>query len=158
MIVDTLENWRTYPLGPTWEKAFLFLESLTPEMAVGKYAIDGTDIFAVVAEYETVPENSKPYESHREYMDVQFLLRGHEWFDYAPVKALAVTQDYDPAKGDVMRYARDGAPTTRITLGDGVFAALYPEDGHAPGVAMDGKPAPVKKVVVKVRVSLLAGR
>jgi YhcH/YjgK/YiaL family protein len=158
MIVDTIGNWRNYPFGPAWEKAFCFLESLSSEVDTGRHIIDGTDIFAEVAEYETVPEERKPYESHREYADVQFLLRGSEWLDYAPLGTLAVLQDYDPARGDYMLHTRAGAPATRITLGNGVFSVLYPEDAHAPGVAREGVPEPVKKVVVKIRLSLLKGR
>ncbi|MFV0349350.1 MAG: YhcH/YjgK/YiaL family protein, partial [Halodesulfovibrio sp.] len=51
-----------------------------------------------------------------------------------------------------------GAPAARVTLGNGVFSVLYPEDVHAPGVAKEGIPEPVKKVVVKIRLSRLQGR
>lgn len=158
MIVDTIDNWRKYAFGPAWEAAFRFLEGLSPDVATGRHTIDGTDIFAEVAEYETVPEERKPYESHREYADVQFLLRGSEWLDYAPLGTLAVLQEYDPARGDYMLHTRAGSPVTRVMLGNGVFTVLYPEDVHAPGVAKEGIPEPVKKVVVKVRLSRLQGR
>ncbi len=157
MIINTLEHWRQYRLGAAWEKAFDFLISLAPDIATGRHVIDGSDVFAEVAEYATVPEMEKPYESHRTYMDIQYLLRGREWLDYAPIRTLRVRQDYDSQR-DFMLYERPALPVNRLMLGSGMFAALYPEDGHSPGIACGGMPENVKKVVVKIRVSLLEGR
>jgi len=42
-------------------------------------------------------------------------------------------------------------PTDRVRIGNGRFAVLFPEDAHAPGIAVD-QPAPARKCVVKVRV------
>ncbi len=37
-----------------------------------------------------------------------------------------------------------------VTLKPGNFVVLFPQDAHAPGIAPDGKPAPCRKIVVKV--------
>lgn len=157
MIINTLEQWRQYTLGPAWDKAFGFLTTLTPDIATGRHVIDGTDLFAEVAEYSTIPEADKVFESHRTYMDVQYLIHGREWLDYSPIAVLSEMQAYN-AERDFMLYARPEFPVSRTVLGNGLFIALYPEDGHSPGVAYAGLPQPVKKVVVKIRVSLLIGR
>jgi biofilm protein TabA len=38
-----------------------------------------------------------------------------------------------------------------VTVTEGKFAIFFPGDAHAPGIA-PGDPAPVRKVVVKVKV------
>ncbi|GFM35834.1 YhcH/YjgK/YiaL family protein [Desulfovibrio psychrotolerans] len=189
MIADTLEHWRRYPLGAAWEKAFAFLEGVSPDIPAGRYAIAGDDIFAEVAEYVPVPGGTKPYEAHRVYMDLQYLLAGREWLLNAPLDTLRLRQPYN-AERDFALYEVPAQESARVPLGGGMFAALYPHDGHCPGIArhggLVGEPAdeladesadepdagvatdvagaaavragqPVKKVVVKIRVALLAG-
>ena len=41
--------------------------------------------------------------------------------------------------------------TSFIKMTDGMFAVLFPEDLHMPGVKANGK-SKVKKIVIKVRV------
>ncbi len=54
---------------------------------------------------------------------------------------------YDPAK-DFQAMSGDG---DYVTLSDGDFMLVWPEDAHRPGMAA-GEPSPVKKVVVKIAV------
>jgi len=46
---------------------------------------------------------------------------------------------------------RHHGPTDKILVTGDRFAVFWPEDAHAPGIAVDG-PEPCRKCVVKVRV------
>ena len=41
----------------------------------------------------------------------------------------------------------EGLAETYITVKPGMFAIFFPQDGHAPGITLEG----VKKVIVKVK-------
>ena len=59
------------------------------------------------------------------------------------------TIPYDESK-DAARYA--DCPGADLVIGSGYFLVVFPDDAHEPGLAPDGKCAPVKKVVMKVPV------
>lgn len=151
MILDTLRQAHQYhALSPRFEKAFAFLNQVTDRTPVGRHEIAGEDIFAFVQQHATKPVSERQYESHRQYIDVQFVQRGREIIYWAPLPLLTnVTMPFDAEK-DAALYGLipDGVP---VQVRAGQFALLFPEDGHVPSCAWD-QPAEVLKVVVKVRV------
>ena len=78
MIVDCIDSWQKYTLGPAWEKAFGFLISLDSSAPEGETRIDGDRLFARVMGYETKDETSLDavLEVHRRYVDIQMALIG----------------------------------------------------------------------------------
>ena len=154
MIIDKLENRHLYSFGEAWEKAFTFLETLTPASEEGKYAIEGEDIFAIVMRYETASPEGKLFESHREYVDIQTVLSGSEGFECAFTDGLAVEMPYDAAK-EAALYRRQTPGTVRVDVVSGSFVMLWPHDAHLAGLMTGKLPEQVKKVVVKVRRGLL---
>jgi len=153
MIVDTLEQWPCYRFGPAWGRAMGYLESLGPDVADGRYEIDGAHVYAMVMSYETKCPDPPLFEAHRAYADVQAALSGTEALEWAPVGALAPTGPFDPDK-DAGFYGKP-AEVTRVELRPGLFALLLPHDAHMPGVMAGPAPEAVKKVVVKIRADLL---
>lgn len=151
MILDTLAQWRTYhAISPRFERAFAFLHQITDQAAVGRHEIDGEDIFAFVQKHPTKPMSERVYESHRKYIDIQYVQRGREIMYWAPLPWLTnVTMPFDVEK-DAALYGLipQGVP---VPVTAGQFAIFLPEDGHIPSCAW-GDPAEVLKVVVKVRV------
>ena len=112
--------------------------------------IDITDeCYAMVSSYETVKRDTKEFESHRKYIDVQMLIDGKEYIEVAPIDSLEVTKEYSAEK-DVMFFSNKFVGKN-ILLEPGKPVILMPEDGHMPGVAC-GEPVKVKKVVVKIPV------
>jgi YhcH/YjgK/YiaL family protein len=112
----------------------------------GRIDLDGERMYALVQEYVTkLPEEGK-WEAHRRYVDVQYILSGHERIGYAPSEYLqsgtyVEEKDFLPLRGEGVS----------LELSAGFFVVFFPEDAHMPGLAA-GKPGPVKKVVVKVAV------
>ena len=150
MIVDTLDNAALfYGLGDRIALALQFLqENDCTKLPAKKIPVQGDEVYALVQDYTTRPREQGVWEAHRKYIDVQYVADGVEQMGYANIKSLAVKKSYD--EGDDYELY-DGAGSL-VTVPAGSFAIFFPEDGHIPGVAMDDKPAAVRKVVVKVAV------
>jgi YhcH/YjgK/YiaL family protein len=155
MIIDKTENHDLYHFGPVWKRVFAFLETLTPDSPEQRYAIQDDDIFAIVMSYDTCAPESGLYESHREYVDVQSVIVGCEGFECAFADTLDVETLYDAAK-DAAFYRRSRPGPSRVDVSPGTFVMLYPNDAHMAGLIVGDSSARVKKVVVKIRKSLLA--
>jgi YhcH/YjgK/YiaL family protein len=149
VIVDTIANAGLYEgLGARFARALslLALEEFRGKKP-GRYDVDGDSLFYVVQGYSTKARAEGVWESHRKYIDVQFVAQGIERIGWRPISALEVTQPYDPSK-DAALYKGEG---DFVTVPSGTFVALWPMDGHMPGVAV-AAPVPVSKVVVKILV------
>lgn len=152
MILDHLRFWKRYAsLQPRIQAALDYLQgSDFARLDDGRYHLDGESIVAIVSRYQTKALADAVWESHRRYIDVQYVAEGHERFGYVPLdRGGAITTPYN-ADRDVVFY-EPAEDTLRLTAGH--FAIFYPEDIHAPGLATDLKtPSDVLKVVVKVAV------
>jgi beta-galactosidase beta subunit len=91
-------------------------------------------------------------EAHRKYIDIQFLLSGVELLGYAPLKGLAIAEEYNPQKD--IAFFHTPEEITTVKLEPGLFCILFPHDAHIPGCQFDG-PSDVLKVVIKVRFKKL---
>ena len=152
MIYDHLTNAATSrSVHPGIARALDYLAATDfTDIPNGRYELDGARVFALVQRYRSKPLPECVWESHRKHIDVQFVFRGEEAFGYVPLAtAPAITHAYDEQK-DVQFYAPG---TLRIPLSAGQFAVFFPQDIHAPGLALNDVPADIIKVVVKVAVS-----
>lgn len=152
MIFDSAKNldfYRGLGIEGRYDKAVDFLQNTDLEnLAPGKYEIDGKNVYANVTEYTTIPWEEAKYESHHDYTDIQYMITGTETMTYAPVDALNVTVPYNEEK-DCVLY--DNAnPRLKVVVGAGEYMIFNPWDGHKPKAA-DGEPAPIKKVIVKIK-------
>ena len=152
MIFDSAKNldfYRGLGIEGRYGKAVDFLQNTDLEnLEPGKYEIDGKNVYANVTEYTTIPWEEAKYESHRDYTDIQYMIRGTETMTYAPVDALNVKVPYNEEK-DCVLY--DNAnPGLTVVVGAGEYMIFQPWDGHKPKAA-DGEPAPIKKVIVKIK-------
>jgi uncharacterized protein, YhcH/YjgK/YiaL family len=151
MILDVLENSKNYAgLDPKLEKALSFLkENDITNLPVGKYPIDGDNIFALVQEYSSKPLEQCRFEAHKNFIDIQYIVKGTEIIGWAPESSLKITEAYNQDK-DIAFY---GLPEvwTASKLIERHFAVFFPEDGHMPCIAPDSAKE-VKKVVVKIKI------
>ncbi len=116
-------------------------------LAPGKYTI-GDSIFAIVQEYDTMDVAGEQMESHKKYIDVQYMINGAELVGHAMCDNLTVSKEYD-ATEDYMLYA--DKPSFFTQMAAGTFMIFFPTDPHMPCIK-SGESARVKKVVVKVAV------
>jgi YhcH/YjgK/YiaL family protein len=148
VILTTLADSAAYEvLGSRVAAGLRWLRDMDPAIGDGRHAIDGDDVFALVSSYQTGPSTEKRFESHRVYVDLQYVAAGHERILHAPVDALAVETPYDPAT-DVVFYAEPPFASS-LLMRPGDLAVFHPGDGHKPGCMAGGRHE-VKKVVVKV--------
>jgi YhcH/YjgK/YiaL family protein len=153
MILDSLDGYERYvrwwpALGP----AFEFLrQRAKPALAEGRYELDGTRMFALVAKYATRDYTSAQPEAHRRYVDVQYLIDGRETSYWTPLGEVApVTAPYD-AERDIVFFGRNER-SRLFELAAGHFAIFFPDDAHLPNCHPGPEPARVHKAVVKVEL------
>ncbi|HEX5154392.1 MAG TPA: YhcH/YjgK/YiaL family protein [Parafilimonas sp.] len=130
-----------------WDKAFAFLKNNDLQtMAVGRYAIDGDNVYAMITENPTKNLDSTKWESHRNYIDLQSVIKGEEKIGVADIAKLTVTMPYDASK-DLANYSGDGKFYNALPA---TFFLFFPGDAHRPNITTNGN-KPDKKIVIKIR-------
>lgn len=150
MILDTLDNLRRYAfLHPDIEKAADFLSDAENQSRPdGRYPL--TDRCCVLLQsYVTKPAEEGRYEIHRKNADIQVILSGREYLEYAVPENLIPLVPFDPARDAAFFDA--SAPNGGLYMPEGCFAVFLPGEAHRPGSAW-GEPSRVRKAVVKLRM------
>lgn len=153
MIKDHLNHRGQYlALHPLFGKAFQYLKSWNPETPDGRYELEGDHLVAMPQSYTTSPIAEKKIEAHKRYIDIQYMVSGHEGMLIMPAHTLTVSESYDE-KRDVLFY-KDPAPSPALMdFQAGEFGIFYPWDAHKPGCIPVGSSAmDIRKIVVKVRI------
>lgn len=143
-------------IDPRQTKGFLGLEKALEwlratdllKLVPGRHAIEGDLIFASVAEYLTKPVSEGFWEAHRRYIDVQVVPAGRERFGFSHLHEMRFVSHDEARDLSVLEGEGDF-----FILRPGIFAVLFPEDAHMPGLQADSTPEPVRKIVVKIAVS-----
>ncbi len=148
MIWDTIENSGVYAgLGKRFEDGFNFIKNAAPDIAEGRYELDGENLFATVAEVETKLSSEGEFEAHKKYVDLQYIIEGNEQLEVAELKTLAPSKAYNSEK-DCAFYTGTGST---INVSAGQFYLLFPQDGHKP-CCHTQKGLKVKKLIVKIKL------
>ena len=132
-----------------WQKAFEYLKTTDlTNAAPGKTELDGENLFASVAEY--LPKNREEvrFESHKKYIDIQYVIKGEELMGITIRGNVTIDEPYIEEK-DITFYTFDGGDYRLATPAN--FLVFFPEDMHRPSIST-GDSVMVKKVVVKVKV------
>ncbi len=151
MVFDSIKNCATYyGMHKSFEKAFDFVKKAVDEnLPVGKYELDGKDLFASIQEYNSKTDEQAKNEAHKNYIDIQYVISGKEIIESVEIEKATPNTEYNAEK-DVMFYQKS-EDAVKLVLSAGEYAILYPQDVHRPGLCVDS-PAPVKKIVVKVKM------
>lgn len=148
MILDTLENYQLYnAINERIAKGFDFLRTTDLDsLPSGKHDIEGDTIFALVQEYQTKPLEDCKLESHKKYIDIQYVIRGEEMMGITTQnnqKIIEVNEEKD--------YTFYEGTTSLVRVSKGMFTIFFPDDLHQPCVQTESA-AEVKKVVIKVLI------
>jgi len=119
-----------------------------PLNAFEKIGIDENN-FGLEQVYTSKKREECFFESHRQYIDVQFILEGEEIIEVCDSSLLEISTPYSKEM-DLIKY-KDTKQSSLIRLTKGDVAIFYPEDAHMPCVCTDTC-VKVIKTVVKVRV------
>ena len=146
--VDYVEFAKQYHVNKQyWDKAIAFLNDKNLKaLKPGKYVIDGDNVYAMITEAPSKEFDKSAWESHRNYIDLHYLIRGKEKIGRASVAAATVTKPYDASK-DMANYDAEG----KFYIADpGEFFLFFPGDAHRPSIKVEGYDT-VKKLVIKIR-------
>ncbi len=144
-----------------FQKAFEYLEQVLKEETVENRRLLSLPInifkkvnldennFALEQVYNSKNREDCFFESHRQYIDVQFILEGEEIIEVTNINNLEVDFEYNNEM-DLLKY-KSTSNSSIIKLKKGDIAIFYPEDAHMPCVKLD-KSIKVVKTVVKVAV------
>jgi biofilm protein TabA len=149
MIVDRLGNRSVDAyVPPRVRQALEYLRAADMSaVPIGRHALDGDRLYAIVQEYVTKPADQCVWEAHRRYIDVQYVVHGAERIGHAPLARSGERVPYDGER-DVALY---DPGTQFVTLTAGMLAIFGPDDVHSPGGAVD-EPRSVRKVVIKAAI------
>jgi len=160
-IFGTLEVVKNQLCDSKFDKAFEYLEKVLkdgtvenkrlmklPIGAFEKVDLDSCN-FALEQVYNSKERNECFFESHKQYIDVQFILDGEEIIEVANVNTLTITMPYKKEM-DLIKY-NDTKHASKLKLQKGDVAVFFPEDAHMPCLQVKGN-VKIIKTVVKVSV------
>ena len=150
MVLDNIKNIEIYKgLGKNFETAINWiLKEDVSNLEPGKYEVDGTEVFAMIQTYETLPLEQTKAEAHIEYADIHYIISGCERFGYEHIDTATPTGEAVAPGVDFVFY---GQVKEYFDLHPGAFTIVWPQDIHTPKCMVDG-PSEVTKVVMKVKV------
>lgn len=148
--IDKVQFAQQYHLNKTiWDKAFAYLRDTNLNtLANGRHVIDGENVFAIVSEAPSKDYEKTAFESHKNYIDLQFVINGEENMGKAPLNKVKLDKEYNE-RNDIMFYLGDGEI---YTVPQNTFMLFFPSDAHRPNISPGGNKV-VKKIVLKIRVA-----
>jgi YhcH/YjgK/YiaL family protein len=149
MILDSIDHCKRYTgTGPLFEKAFdHILKTDFTKLPLGKYNIEGDDLFVILMEYETKSPSDCVMENHKKYVDIQFMVRGEEFIGITTYNGQVPTTPYDETK-EAAFYQKDYQSLIRLQQNH--FAVFFPHDLHMPCIKIENTEI-VRKAVYKLR-------
>jgi biofilm protein TabA len=146
--IDKKQFAKQYHLNQAaWDKAFAYLKSTDLKtLSNGRHVIDGDNIFAILTEAPTKDYDKTAFESHRKYIDLQYVITGEENMAKTLVSSVTVSKPYDEAT-DLANYTGEGKI---YTVPAGSFMLFFPTEAHRPNITPGGNKV-VKKIVIKIR-------
>ena len=145
MIRDNIKYCDTYiGLNDTFAKVFNALKELNSGTPAGRIDID-ENAWINVNDVQKEQGEDFLFEDHKKYLDIHYVIKGEEQFAYSVIDSLDSEKEYNDAD-DYELLKGEGEV---ISLKEGDFCIVYPQDAHAPFV---GKSDVLKKAVAKVKI------
>ncbi len=117
-------------------------------IARGIYPVDGDNVFVSVTADSSKDFDKTNWESHRKYIDIQYVIHGEELIGVYPIAKATITKEYDE-KRDAANYSANGKLYSAIP---GTFFIFFPSDAHRPNITPGGNKI-VKNVVIKLKAA-----
>ena len=153
MMSDELRSLPSAGLHPVLQQALTLAVAANPqEKTPGRYELQGDNIFMNVMQFATQSPEQKKAELHREYIDIQVLLYGEERILFGMTDSARQCEEMHVE--DDYQLCSQIADEQAMVLKPGRFVIFMPGEPHKPGCVVQA-PMDIKKVVIKVRASLL---
>ncbi len=132
-----------------WDQAFQFLKTADlKNLPVGTQELEGKHLYVAVSEYKGKEKADTRFESHKKYIDIQYVIQGKEIIGHTSLDNVKVVEPYNEEK-DIAFYQSDSGDYSTATPGN--FFIFFPDDAHRPSISA-GDTTMVKKLVVKVMI------
>lgn len=130
-----------------WAAAFAFLKRTDLDTLMpGKYPIVGEAVFAMITDAPSHNREDVKWESHKNYIDLQMVIRGKEQIGIADTAHATIVKPYSP---DLINYSAEG----RYYIAEpGTFFLFFPNNAHRPTIKEPGYDV-VKKIVIKIQTA-----
>lgn len=148
MIKDNIKRAEMYyNLSENLKKGFEWIKNNDLEnMPDGRYELDKIN-YANLQSYET--KDDAPYEAHRDYIDIQFMVVGEELSGVTDYSNCSTKEEYNKEKDIEFLINNENEEFYKIKEDE--FFVFFPHDAHKPAIKVDTNKK-VKKVIVKVHV------
>jgi biofilm protein TabA len=148
---DQLEFAKLYHANKAgWDKALVFMRLHNPDsLKVGKYIIDGENVFADITDNPSSELKDAKWHSHRLYCDIIYVIKGKEITGLAPITGAPIRIPFN-GKGDSQFYDPDMKGTYYGSSPD-TFFILLPTDVHRPFIRVEGC-----NYVKRIRIKIMA--
>lgn len=150
MIKDRLSSAHLYStLHPRFAAGFKWLaEHGGGDMPDGRYELDGDKLVALVQRYDTHAFNAKLFETHKKYIDIQYIIAGCEKIYLGYPENMTTAVEFNVEK-DIAFFEGRGIA---VDMAAGDFMVIWPHEAHAPGCDPMAAAAPIRKIILKVAV------
>ena len=155
-LFGTLQTLKSQVCSSKFEKAFAYIEKLQDKnsneyktllnVKVGecnKIVLD-ENCFVLEQSYVTKDKKDCLYESHKTYIDIQYMFEGDEIMEVENVNNLTITTEYNPDL-DYAKYAQT-ANSSVLKIKENELAIFYPNDAHMPCIKIDENKKIIKAV------------
>ena len=108
MLIDNM-NYPKYGLNGEYEHIYSAITNFIAGgmLANGKYTIVEDKLIAIISTYLTVSEQEGKWESHKKYVDIQYIIHGSEQIGITNVKNLEINRPYKE-DDDCIFYSGEG--------------------------------------------------
>ena len=135
-----------------WDAAFGYLKNTNLEaLEPGRYNILENHVYVIVSDGAPKVVEDAKWESHRNYIDIQYVINGKEKMGIAPLAKANITEEYNDAKDVTFHRVADHEAKYYVAE-PGTFLIFFTKDAHRPGIKVDGSDS-VKKAVIKIRTA-----
>lgn len=148
MIKDNIKRAETYyNISENLKKGFEWIKNNDlKNMTDGRYEISDK-IYANLQSYTT--KDDAPYEAHRDYIDIQYMIKGAERSGVTDYSNCSVKEEYNKEKD--IEFLNCNSEEKFYELLENEFFVFFPHDAHKPALKINENKN-VKKVIVKVGV------
>lgn len=157
-IFGKLENLKQQIKDENFQTAFDYLSNIQNESFDIK---DGEcikemindEMFVLKQAYITKNREDCFFESHKKYIDIQYMLKGDEIMDVCNIEDLEIIKDYDD-KTDFIKYKGKQENISSLLIKENELAIFYPQDAHQPCIKTNENKL-IYKAVIKIPVKIL---
>lgn len=139
-----------------FEKAFLYIQKLQDKNSLEYKSLNNIGLdecnkivldencFVLEQAYITKEKKDCFFESHRKYIDIQYIFSGVEIMEVENINKLQITKEYDNTL-DFAKYAQNENASVLI-INENELAIFYPNDAHMPCIKLNENQKVIKAV------------